>query len=160
LSPSNSEADGHPREQLPARRSTRPAVTSVAVGGRKLSIAASAVIEAAEQGCMPDQPSSSRRPSQQSVGGAVESTTSNGGRRDGSLKARLRRYDAILDRFNALRVLRAGEEQGDVLEEIAELGAPEHDIVEQLLAAWPLAQPDRFEEANEGVMRGLEVLER
>jgi hypothetical protein len=81
--------------------------------------------------------------------------------RDGSLKARAKRYDGVLDRFNALRVLRAsGETQGAVLEEVAELGVPEHDIAEQLLATWPLAQPDRFEEAHHSMMRGLEVLER
>jgi len=47
-----------------------------------------------------------------------------------------------------------------VLEEVAELGVPEHDIAEQLLADWPLAQPERFEEAHRSMMRGLEVLER
>jgi hypothetical protein len=85
----------------------------------------------------------------------------NGPRRDGSLKSGSKTYDGILDRFNALRVLRADEEkQGDVLEEVAELGVPEHDIAEQLLAAWPLAAPERFEEAHRSMMRGLEVLDR
>jgi hypothetical protein len=108
---------------------------------------------------MPDEPSSSERPSEQSDRSA--SLPPNGPQRDGWLKTRSKRYDAILDQFDALRVLRAGgETQGDVLEELAELGVPEHDIAEQLLAAWPLAQPERFEEAHRSMMRGLEVLER
>jgi hypothetical protein len=110
---------------------------------------------------MPDELSSSQTRSEQSVGAASASLRSHDGQRDGSLKARSKRYDGILDRFNALRVLRAGEgTQGEVLEEVAELGVPEHDIAEQLLATWPLAQPERFEEAHQSMMRGLEVLER
>jgi hypothetical protein len=57
--------------------------------------------------------------------------------------------------------LRADEDsQCAVLEELAELGAPGHDIAEQLLAPWPLAQPGRFDEAHESMMRALEVLDR
>jgi hypothetical protein len=110
---------------------------------------------------MPDEPRSSQRPPEQSVRAASASPPPNGRRRDDSLTARSKHYADILDRFNALRVLRAGEEiQGDVLEEVAELGVPEHDIAEQLLAPWPLAQPERFEQAHQSMMRGLEVLER
>jgi len=95
------------------------------------------------------------------VGREGASLPPNGPQQGGSLRARAKRYDSLLDRFNALRLLRADEEtQGEVLEEVAELGIPEHDIAEQLLAAWPLAQPERFEDAHQSMMRGLEVLDR
>jgi hypothetical protein len=75
---------------------------------------------------------------------------------------RRKAYDSLLDRLDALRVLRGEDEaeKGALLEEVAELGAPEHDIVQELLGVKPLAQPERFEEAHRRVMGALEVLER
>ena len=77
-------------------------------------------------------------------------------------KARREWYDSILDRLDAVRVLRADDDEtkGALLEEIAELGEPEYDIARELLAAKPLAHPDRFEQAHRSAMRALEVLDR
>ncbi|MDO8363338.1 MAG: hypothetical protein Q7V88_10620 [Actinomycetota bacterium] len=70
--------------------------------------------------------------------------------------------DLILDRIDALRVLRAdtAEEKGRLLEQIAGPGRPEQDIVKELSKVKPLWRPDRFEEAHRMAMRSLEVLDR
>jgi hypothetical protein len=70
--------------------------------------------------------------------------------------------DLVLDRIDALRVLRADtpEEKGALLEKIAGPGKPEQDIVRELSKLKPLWRPDRFEEAHRWVMRSLEVLDR
>jgi len=79
-----------------------------------------------------------------------------------SARARSKRDESFLDRLDALRVLRADEdEQGALLEELAEVGAPERDIARELLAGQqPLRRPEEFEDAHRRVMRALEVLER
>ncbi|MGZ4672347.1 MAG: hypothetical protein ACXV8K_06765, partial [Ilumatobacteraceae bacterium] len=58
--------------------------------------------------------------------------------------------DLLLDRIDALRVLRAdtAEEKGAILEQIAGRGKPEQDIVKELAKVRPLWRPDRFEEAH------------
>lgn len=70
--------------------------------------------------------------------------------------------DLLLDRIDALRVLRADneEEKGELLEKIAGRGKPEQDIVSELSKVRPLWRPDRFEEAHRLAMRSLEVLDR
>ena len=70
--------------------------------------------------------------------------------------------ELILDRIDALRVLRADtpEEKGALLEKIAGPGKPEQDIVRELSKLKPLWRPDRFEEAHRWAMRSLEVLDR
>ncbi|MGZ4768348.1 MAG: hypothetical protein ACXVLX_06780 [Ilumatobacteraceae bacterium] len=70
--------------------------------------------------------------------------------------------DLLLDRIDALRVLRAdtAEEKGAILEQIAGRGKPEQDIVKELAKVRPLWRPDRFEEAHRMAMRSLEVLDR
>ena len=70
--------------------------------------------------------------------------------------------DLLLDRIDALRVLRADtpEEKGAILEQIAGRGKPEQDIVKELSKVRPLWRPDRFEEAHRIAMRSLEVLDR
>ncbi len=70
--------------------------------------------------------------------------------------------DLLLDRIDALRVLRAdtAEEKGAILEQIAGRGKPEQDIVKELSKVRPLWRPDRFEEAHRIAMRSLEVLDR
>lgn len=70
--------------------------------------------------------------------------------------------DLILDRFDALRILRAAtpEEKGALLEQIAGRGQPEQDILKELSKLRPLWRPDRFEEAHHLAMRSLEVLDR
>jgi len=70
--------------------------------------------------------------------------------------------DLLLDRIDALRVLRADtdEEKGRLLEEIGGSGKPEQDIVDQLSKVRPLWRADRFEEAHRHAMRALEVLDR
>ena len=70
--------------------------------------------------------------------------------------------ELILDRIDALRVLRADseEEKGALLEKIAGRGKPEQDIVSELSKVRPLWRPDRFEEAHRMAMRSLEVLDR
>ena len=70
--------------------------------------------------------------------------------------------DLLLDRIDALRVLRADspEEKGAILEQIAGRGKPEQDIVRELSKIRPLWRPDRFEEAHRMAMRSLEVLDR
>ncbi len=70
--------------------------------------------------------------------------------------------DLLLDRIDALRVLRADspEERGAMLEQIAGRGKPEQDIVRELSKIQPLWRPDRFEEAHRLAMRSLEVLDR
>jgi len=68
----------------------------------------------------------------------------------------------LLDRIDALRVLRADspEEKDAILEQIAGRGKPEQDIVSELSKVRPLWRPDRFEEAHRLAMRSLEVLDR
>ncbi len=70
--------------------------------------------------------------------------------------------DLVLDRIDALRVLRAPskEEKGALLERIAGRGKAEQDIVSELSKIKPLWRPDRFEEAHRMAMRSLEVLDR
>jgi len=70
--------------------------------------------------------------------------------------------DLLLDRIDALRVLRAdtAEEKGALLEQIAGRGKPEQDIVKELAKVRPLWRADRFEEAHRMAMRSLEVLDR
>jgi len=70
--------------------------------------------------------------------------------------------ELVLDRIDALRVLRAGtrEEKGAILEQIAGRGQAEQDIVKELSKLRPLWRPDRFEEAHRMAMRSLEVLDR
>ena len=70
--------------------------------------------------------------------------------------------DLLLDRIDALRVLRAdtAEQKGAMLEQIAGRGKPEQDIVKELAKIRPLWRPDRFEEAHRMAMRSLEVLDR
>ena len=70
--------------------------------------------------------------------------------------------DLLLDRIDALRVLRAdsAEEKGAILEQIAGRGKAEQDIVKELSKVRPLWRPDRFEEAHRLAMRSLEVLDR
>jgi len=70
--------------------------------------------------------------------------------------------DLLLDRIDALRVLRADtpEEKGALLEEIAGTGKPEQDIISELSKSRPLFRPDRFMEAHRLAMRSLEVLDR
>ena len=70
--------------------------------------------------------------------------------------------ELILDRIDALRVLRADsqEEKGALLEKIAGRGKPEQDILSELSKVRPLWRPDRFEEAHRMAMRSLEVLDR
>ena len=70
--------------------------------------------------------------------------------------------DLLLDRIDALRVLRAdtAEEKGALLEQIGGRGKPEQDIVSELSKIKPLWRPDRFEEAHRLAMRSIEVLDR
>ena len=70
--------------------------------------------------------------------------------------------ELILDRIDALRVLRADtqEEKGRLLEEIGGRGKVEQDIVSELSKTRPLWRADRFEEAHRLAMRSLEVLDR
>jgi hypothetical protein len=70
--------------------------------------------------------------------------------------------DLVLDRVDALRVLRADshEERGALLEELAGPGKAEQDILSQLAKPRPLYRPDRFEEAHRFAVRSLEVLDR
>lgn len=70
--------------------------------------------------------------------------------------------DLLLDRIDALKVLRAGDaqERGRLLEELAGSGRAEQDIVDELAKIRPLWRPDRFEEAHRMAMRSLEVLDR
>ena len=70
--------------------------------------------------------------------------------------------DLLLDRIDALRVLRADspEQKGAILEQIAGRGKPEQDIIKELSKIRPLWRPDRFEEAHRMAMRSLEVLDR
>ena len=58
--------------------------------------------------------------------------------------------DLVLDRIDALRVLRATtpDEKGAILEQIAGEGRVEQDIVRDLSKMKPLWRPDRFEEAH------------
>lgn len=70
--------------------------------------------------------------------------------------------DLLLDRIDALRVLRATtpEEKGVLLEQIGGPGRAEQDIVSELSKVRPLWRPDRFEEAHRMAMRSIEVLDR
>jgi hypothetical protein len=70
--------------------------------------------------------------------------------------------DLILDRIDALRVLRADtpEEKGRLLETIGGRGKAEQDIVNEISKPLPLWRPDRFEEAHRLAMRSIEVLDR
>lgn len=69
---------------------------------------------------------------------------------------------ALLDRIDALRVLRAADndEKGRILEEIGGPGKVEQQIVSELSKIKPLWQPSEFSEAHRMVMRSLEVLDR
>jgi len=69
---------------------------------------------------------------------------------------------ALLDRIDALRVLRADtpEEKGRLLEEIGGPGRVEQDIVSELSKVKPLWLPAEFPEAHRLAMRSLEVLDR
>ncbi len=69
---------------------------------------------------------------------------------------------ALLDRIDALRVLRAdsSEEKGRLLEEIGGPGKVEQEIVSELSKIKPLWLPDEFPEAHRMAMRSLEVLDR
>jgi hypothetical protein len=64
--------------------------------------------------------------------------------------------DFLLDRIDALRVLRADtpEEKERLLEEIGGSGGVEQDIVSELSKPRPLWRPERFEEAHRNVIRG------
>ena len=70
--------------------------------------------------------------------------------------------ELLLDRIDALRVLRADtdEKKGALLEQIAGTGKVEQAIVSELSKIRPLWRPDRFEEAHRMAMRSLEVLDR
>lgn len=70
--------------------------------------------------------------------------------------------ELLLDRIDALRVLRADsdEEKGALLEQIAGSGKVEQSIVSELSKVRPLWRPDRFDEAHRLAMRSLEVLDR
>ena len=70
--------------------------------------------------------------------------------------------ELVLDRIDALRVLRADddEQKGALLEQIAGSGKVEQAIVSELSKVRPLWRPDRFEEAHRLAMRSLEVLDR
>ena len=70
--------------------------------------------------------------------------------------------DLLLDRIDALRVLRAdsAEEKGALLEKIAGTGKAEQDIVKELSKVRPLWRPDRFQEAHRLAMRSLEIIDR
>ena len=70
--------------------------------------------------------------------------------------------DLILDRIDALQVLRANspEEKGVLLEKIGGPGKAEQDIVNEISKVRPLWRPDRFEEAHRMAMRSIEVLDR
>ncbi len=70
--------------------------------------------------------------------------------------------DLLLDRIDALRVLRAPtpEARGALLEQLGGPGQAEQDIVSELSKVRPLWRPDRFEEAHRMAMRSIEVLDR
>jgi hypothetical protein len=70
--------------------------------------------------------------------------------------------DLLLDRLDALRVLRAdGDAERDtILTQIGGAGKVERDIMVQLAAVRPLRYPGRFEEAHRMMMRAIEVLDR
>ncbi len=70
--------------------------------------------------------------------------------------------ELLLDRIDALKVLRARDEgeRDRVLEQVAGTGIAERDIVSELAKIRPLWRPDRFEEAHRMAMRSLEVLDR
>lgn len=70
--------------------------------------------------------------------------------------------DLLLDRIDALRVLRAPtpEAKGALLEQLGGPGQAEQDIVSELSKVRPLWRPDRFEEAHRMAMRSIEVLDR
>ncbi len=70
--------------------------------------------------------------------------------------------DLLLDRIDALRVLRADtpEARGELLEQLAGPGKAEQDIISELSKVRPLWKPTRFEEAHRMAMRSIEVLDR
>ncbi|MBM3800131.1 MAG: hypothetical protein FJW18_08670 [Actinobacteria bacterium] len=70
--------------------------------------------------------------------------------------------ELLLDRLDALRVLRADtdEEKDVLLTQIGGKGTVEKEMVAELSAVRPLHRPDRFEEAHRMMVRGLEVLDR
>ncbi len=70
--------------------------------------------------------------------------------------------ELLVDQIDALRVLRADtdEEKGRLLEQIGGKGLVEQEMVSQMSAIKPLHHPDRFEEAHQMMMRGIEVLDR
>lgn len=71
-------------------------------------------------------------------------------------------HPALLDRIDALRILRADseDEKGRLLEAIGGSGKVEQDIVRQLAKPKPLWQPAQFDEAHRLAMKSLEVLDR
>jgi hypothetical protein len=68
----------------------------------------------------------------------------------------------LLDRIDALRVLRAGsrDEKGRLLEEIGGSSKVDQDIVSELSKVRPIWQPHVFDQAHRMAMRSLEVLDR
>lgn len=72
------------------------------------------------------------------------------------------RPELLLDRLDALRVLRADsdEDKDRLLTEISGRGHVEKEIVGQMSAIRPLAHPHRFEEAHRMMARAIEVLDR
>ncbi len=70
--------------------------------------------------------------------------------------------ELLLDRLDALRVLRADtdEEKDALLTQIGGKGKVEKEMVAEMSAVRPLHRPDRFEEAHRMMVRGLEVLDR
>lgn len=70
--------------------------------------------------------------------------------------------DLVLDRIDALKVLRADttEERDALLASLAGPGKPEQDIIKQISKPRPLWRPDRFLEAHRLAMRSIEVLDR
>lgn len=68
----------------------------------------------------------------------------------------------LLDRIDALRILRADteEEKGRLLEQLGGRGRVDQDIVRELAKPKPLWQPDQFDEAHRMAMKSLEVLDR
>lgn len=68
----------------------------------------------------------------------------------------------LLDRIDALRILRANseEEKGRLLEQLGGPSKVEQDIVRELAKPKPLWQPAQFDEAHRMAMKALEVLDR
>jgi hypothetical protein len=68
----------------------------------------------------------------------------------------------LLDRIDALRILRADseDEKGRLLEQLGGRSRVDQDIVRQLAKPKPLWLPDQFDEAHRMAMKSLEVLDR